>query len=226
MMREQWEAVDRYFGELLLCPDSALDEALRDSADAGLPAISVTPQQGKFLNLLARAMGARSILEIGTLGGYSTIWLARALPPGGRVVTLEIDSGHADVARNNIARAGISDRVELILGPALDTLPRLAADGRGPFDYIFIDADKLNYPVYLTWSLRLSRVGTAIIADNVVRDGAIANADSSDENVQAVRRFNDRLAAEPRLDATVIQTVGGKGYDGFAIAIVKEPAAT
>jgi predicted O-methyltransferase YrrM len=225
-MREQWEAVDGYFGELLLRPDPALDAALTDSADAGLPTINVTPQQGKFLNLLARAMGARSILEIGTLGGYSTIWLARALPPGGRVVTLEIDSGHADVARKNIARAGISDRVELILGSALETLPRLDAEHRGPFDLIFIDADKLSYPDYLIWSLRLSRHGTLIIADNVVRDGAIVNPDSGDENVQAVRRFNDRLASDPRLDATVIQTVGGKGYDGFAIAIVKEPATS
>jgi predicted O-methyltransferase YrrM len=226
MMRDQWEEVDRYFGELLLRPDPDLDAALSDSVDAGLPAISVTPQQGKFLNLLARSMAARSILEIGTLGGYSTIWLARALTPGGRLVTLEIDSAHADVARRNMARAGVSDRVDLILGPALETLPRLAAEHRGPFDLIFIDADKVNYPDYLTWSLRLSRHGTLIIADNVVRDGAIVKPDSEDENVRAVRRFNDRLAAEPRLDATVIQTVGGKGYDGFAIAMVKEPATS
>jgi len=221
-MGEQWQAVDRYFGNLLLRPDPPLDAALRDSEEAGLPAIQVTPQQGKFLHLLARAMAAQSILEIGTLGGYSTIWLARALPPGGRLITLETDSKCAEVARKNLARAGVSDRVELILGPALDTLPRLAAEKRGPFDFIFIDADKVGYPDYLTWSLRLARVGTLIIADNVVREGAIIDEDSGDENVQAVRRFNDRLAAERRLNATVIQTDGGKGYDGIAIALVTE----
>jgi predicted O-methyltransferase YrrM len=219
-MREQWEAVDRYITELLVRPDAALQAAVETSAAAGLPEIAVTPSQGKLLWLLARLQGARSILEIGTLGGYSTIWLARALPPGGRLVTLEVDAGYAKVARGNIARAGVGDMVELILGPALDTLPRLAADGRGPFDLIFIDADKEGYPGYLHWALKLSRRGSLIVADNVVRDGKIINPDSDDENVQAVRRFNELLAAEPRLTTTAIQTVGAKGYDGFALALV------
>ncbi|HEX4591273.1 MAG TPA: O-methyltransferase [Gemmataceae bacterium] len=221
-MREQWEAVDRYFNDLLVRPDAALEAALIDSAAAGLPEISVTPSQGKLLWMLARVQQAKSILEIGTLGGYSTIWLARALPPGGRLVTLEVDPGYAEIARANMTRAGVADAVELILGPALGALPQLFSDGRGPFDLVFIDADKVSYPDYLGWALKLSRRGSLIIADNVVRDGAIVDPDSSDPSVQAVRRFNDLLAAEPRLTATVIQTVGSKGYDGFAIALVTD----
>jgi predicted O-methyltransferase YrrM len=221
-MREQWEAVDRYFADLLVRPDAALNAALETSAAAGLPEINITPSQGKLLWMLARTQQAKAILEIGTLGGYSTIWLARALPPGGRLVTLEVDPGYAEIARANMVRAGVAGAVELILGPALDTLPGLVQDGRGPFDLIFIDADKVSYPDYLGWALKLSRRGSLIIADNVVRDGAIVDPDSKDASVQAVRRFNDLLAAEPRVTTTVIQTVGSKGYDGFAIALVTD----
>ena len=220
MNQEQWTEVDRYFTDLLLPPDAALEGALEASAAAGLPSINVSPTQGKLLHLLARGQRARTILEIGTLGGYSTIWLARALPAGGRLVTLEAEPRHAEVARVNIARAGLAAVVELRLGPALETLPQLAAEGRGPFDLIFIDADKPGYADYFRWALKLSRVGSMIIADNVVRSGAVANAASADARVQGVRRFTEVLAAEPRVSATVIQTVGGKGYDGFAIAIV------
>ena len=222
MIRETWRAVDRYFTDLLLSPDPALDAALEDSAAAGLPPISVSATQGKLLMMLARMQGARSILEIGTLGGYSTIWLARALPADGRLITLESEAKHADVARANIARAGLSGVVEVRLGRALDTLPQLADEGRGPFDLIFLDADKPSYPDYLRWSLELARPGTVIIADNVVRDGGVVDADSADPLIQGVRRFNAILAAEPRLTATVVQTVGSKGYDGFALAIVAE----
>jgi predicted O-methyltransferase YrrM len=218
--REGWTAVDRFLTDLLVPPDPALDAALRDSDAAGLPAISVSPNQGKLLQLLARALGARTILEVGTLGGYSTIWLARALPPGGRLVTLESEPKHADVARANLARAGLADVVELRLGPALETLPRLAAEGRGPFDLVFIDADKPSTADYLTWALRLSRRGSLIVVDNVVRDGAVIDADSADPKVRGVRRFHEALAAEPRVSATAIQTVGSKGYDGFALALV------
>jgi predicted O-methyltransferase YrrM len=220
MTQEQWSAVDRYITELLVQPDAALDGALQSSAAAGLPAISVSPPQGKLLMLLAMLQGARNILEIGTLGGYSTIWLARALPPGGRLITLEADAKHAEVARENIERAGLDGVVELWLGPALEALPRLAAENRGPFDFIFIDADKPSIPDYFTWSLKLVRRGSVIIVDNVVRSGAVIDAANGDANVQGVRRFNDMLAAEPRVSATVIQTVGGKGYDGFALALV------
>ncbi|MEP0841262.1 MAG: O-methyltransferase, partial [Phycisphaerae bacterium] len=173
MNQDQWTAVDRYFNELLVRPEPALDAALAESAAAGLPAISVSPPQGKLLWLIARAQGARRILEIGTLGGYSTIWLARALPEGGRLITLEADPRHAEVAKANLARAGLNGVVEVRLGRALDTLPRLAAEGCGPFDLIFIDADKPGYCDYLDWSLRLSRTGSVIVADNVVRKGAV-----------------------------------------------------
>lgn len=216
----QWTAVDRYITDLFVPPDPALDAALQASAAAALPAINVSPAQGKLLMLLARAQGARKILEIGTLGGYSTIWLARALPEGGRLITLEAEPTYAEVARTNIARAGLADTVEIRVGLALDTLPRLANEDRGPFDLIFIDADKETYAEYFKWALRLSRVGTLIIADNVVRKGAVADASSDDSRVQGVRRFNKVLGAEPRVSATVIQTVGSKGYDGFAIALV------
>jgi predicted O-methyltransferase YrrM len=220
MMQDQWTAVDRYIADLFVPRDPALDEALRVSAAAGLPSIHVSPNQGKLLFLVARLMGARAILEIGTLGGYSTIWLARALPAGGRLITLESDPKHAEIARGNIARAGLADVVELRLGLALDTLPQLAREGRGPFDLIFIDADKPSYADYLTWALELSRPGSFILADNVVRKGAVVDSASTEATVQGVRRFLERLAAEPRVSATAIQTVGSKGYDGLAIAVV------
>jgi predicted O-methyltransferase YrrM len=220
MTQQQWTAVDRYITDLLVPADPALDAALQASAAAGLPPHNVSPNQGKLLLLLARVQRARTILEIGTLGGYSTIWLARALPADGSLITLEADRKHAEVARANIARTGLTHVVELHLGRALDTLPQLAAEGRGPFDLIFIDADKPSNPDYFAWALKLSRRGSLIIADNVVRNGAVVDAASGDPNVQGVRRFNELLAAEPRVTATAIQTVGSKGYDGFAIALV------
>jgi predicted O-methyltransferase YrrM len=220
MSQELWTAVDRYLTDLFAPPDPALDAALASSTAAGLPPINVTPNLGKLLKLLARLQGSRSILEIGTLGGYSTIWLARALPAGGRLITLEVDPKNAEIARANLARAGVADVVELRLGPALETLPQIAAEGRGPFDLIFIDADKQTYPEYFAWALKLSRRGSLIIADNVVRKGAVLDAAGNDAIIQGVRRFNELLAAEPRVSATAIQTVGSKGYDGFAIALV------
>ncbi|HUE75002.1 MAG TPA: O-methyltransferase [Pirellulaceae bacterium] len=220
MTDPQWTAVDDYLSGLLVSTDQALDAALADSAAAGLPPIHVTPNQGKLLFLLALTHGARRILEIGTLGGYSTIWLARALPPGGRLVTLEANPGYAEVARRNIERAELSTAVEIRVGTAKETLPKLAAEGRGPFDLVFIDADKPSYPDYLPLVVRLSRRGTMIIADNVVRDGAVVDGTSADENVQGVRRFLEQLAADKRLSATAIQTVGSKGYDGLAVAVV------
>lgn len=220
MSLEQWTAVDRYIADTLLPPDPTLDAALQAGAEAGLPPISVAPNQGKFLHLLARAQGAKNILEIGTLGGYSTIWLARALPPGGKLITLEYEPKHAEVARANFIQAGVAERIELRVGAALDTLPQLEAEKRGPFDFIFIDADKENYPGYWDWALKLSRRGTMIIADNVVRDGALIDPASSDPRVQAVRRLHELIAAEPRVSATTIQTVGSKGYDGFTLAVV------
>ncbi|WP_437970928.1 O-methyltransferase [Sorangium sp. So ce260] len=220
MAQEQWSAVDRYITDLLVQPDAALDAALEASAAAGLPPINVAPNQGKLLHLLARIHGARSILEIGTLGGYSTIWLARALPAGGRLITLESEPKHADVARANLERAGLADLVELRLGRALDTLPGLAAEGRGPFDLIFIDADKPSNPDYFAWALKLSRRGSVIVIDNVVRRGAVVDPESADPNVQGVRRLHELLAAERRVSATAIQTVGSKGYDGLAVALV------
>jgi predicted O-methyltransferase YrrM len=221
MSDPRWTAVDQYVAGLFEPPDAGLEAALADSQAAGLPPINVTANQGRMLHLIARAMGARRILEIGTLGGYSTIFLARALPPDGRVVTLEAEPRHAEVARANFARAGLSDVIDLRLGPALETLPRLVESGAGPFDVMFIDAHKPEYPDYLTWALKLARPGTLIIADNIVRNGAVADAASTDANVQGVRRFNAQLAAEPRVSATIVQTVGSKGYDGFAMAVVK-----
>ena len=219
-MQDQWTAVDRYITDMLVPSDPVLEAALQSSNAAGLPAINVAPNQGKLLHLLARIHGARAILEVGTLGGYSTIWLARALPKNGRLVTLEIDPKHAEVARENIRRAGFEHLVELCLGRALDTLKHLVAVDRGPFDLIFIDADKASIPDYFAWALKLSRPGTVIIVDNVVRKGAVADASTADPSVQGVRRFNELLAAESRVSATTIQTVGSKGYDGFTIAIV------
>jgi predicted O-methyltransferase YrrM len=220
MNPENWTAVDHYITDLLVAPDPALDAALAASLAAGLPAINVAPNQGKLLQLLARIHGARSILEIGTLGGYSTIWLARALPAGGRLVTLEAEPTHAEVARANLARAGLGDVVELRVGRAQDTLPRLAAEGRGPFDFIFIDADKASLAEYFAWALRLTRRGGVIVVDNVVRGGAVVDPASADPAVQGVRRFNEVLARERRVSATELQTVGSKGHDGFALALV------
>jgi predicted O-methyltransferase YrrM len=220
--QDQWSAVDSYIADLFLAPDPALEAALASSATAGLPAISVSPTQGKLLHVLARVQGARRILEIGTLGGYSTIWLARALPADGRLISLEIDPRHAEVAQTNLDRAGLSSAVEIRLGPALDTLPKLVTEGRGPFDLIFIDADKPGYADYLKWSLRLARKGTLIIADNVVRKGAVADPESTDENVQGIWKFNEALAAEKRVTTTVMQTVGSKGYDGLALILVTD----
>jgi len=220
MNQEQWTAVDRYVTDLLLPPDPVLDAALSAGVAAGLPAIAVSPPQVQLLQLLARMQGSRNILEIGTLGGYSTIWLARALPAGGRLITLEIDARHAAVARENFFRAGLEGIVELRLGPAAATLPQLAEEKRGPFDFVFIDADKAGIPGYFQWALRLTRPGSVIVVDNVVRQGAVVDAASVDPAVQGVRRLNELLAAESRVSATTIQTVGSKGYDGFTLAYV------
>ncbi|HYN08960.1 MAG TPA: O-methyltransferase [Vicinamibacterales bacterium] len=220
MTDDRWTAVDHYVDDLLVGADPALQAALEATAAAGMPAISVSPSQGKLLHLLARAMGARRILELGTLGGYSAIWLARALPAGGRLITIEAKPEHADVARASFARANVSNVIDLRVGPALDVLPRLAAEAAGPFDLIFIDADKPNYPQYLDWSITLARPGTLIIADNVVRDGDVVDERSTDPMVQGARQFNARLAADPRVTSTIVQTVGSKGYDGFAVALV------
>jgi predicted O-methyltransferase YrrM len=224
MTEELWTAVDHYLGDLLAPDDPALEAALGVSAAAGLPAINVSPVQGKLLYLLARAIGARNILEIGTLGGYSTIWLARALPDGGRLISLEADTRHAEVARANIARAGLQASVKVRLGMALDTLPTLAAERGEPFDVVFIDADKPNNEAYFDWALKLSRPGSIIVVDNVVRNGDVIAADSDSSTVQGVRHVLERLADEPRVIATAIQTVGTKGYDGFAIALVTSPS--
>ncbi len=220
MDQDRWTEVDRYINGLLVPADPALEATLADSQTAGLPAIQVPPNLGKLLHLMARIQRSRTVLEIGTLGGYSTIWLARALPSDGRLVTLEADPRHAEVAGRNIRRAGLSDRVEIRVGRAIDTLPQLAAEGRGPFDFVFIDADKQSNPEYFAWALRLSRVGTLIVVDNVVRNGAVSDGASRDSAVAAVRRMNQMIAAEPRVTATAVQTVGAKGYDGFLMALV------
>jgi predicted O-methyltransferase YrrM len=222
MTQETWTLVDEYFGDLLIQEDAPLQEAVEASAAARLRPIQVTPAQGKFLHLLASATGARNILEIGTLGGYSTIWLARALPEGGRVITLEINPKHAEIAASNFARAGVTGRVDLRLGEALSTLPQLAAEGRGPFDLIFIDADRPNMPAYFDWSLKLARRGSIIVADNVVRRGGILDKSSNDADIQGVRRFADMASREKRVSGTVLQTVGKKGYDGFALLLVTD----
>lgn len=221
MSQALWTAVDHYTTDLLLSPDPVLEAAVRTADQAGLPSIAVSPVQGKFLFLLAKAMGARRILEIGTLGGYSGIWLARALPPGGRLITLELDPAHTAVARTNFLAAGLASAIELRLGPARDSLQQLATEGQAPFDLVFIDADKPGYPDYLRLIVPLCRPGSLIVADNVVRDGAVADAGSDDPNVRAVREFNALLASDPRLSGTVLQTVGVKGYDGLAIALVR-----
>ncbi len=221
MSQELWTAVDDYLAQHTHLSDPVLEETLRANAAAGLPAIDVAPNQGKMLHLLARMSGARKILEIGTLGGYSTIWLARALPPDGKLITLECNPRHADVALANIERAGLSSVVDLRLAPALSSLEQLFKEGAAPFDFIFIDADKPNNAAYLDWSVRLSRPGTVIICDNVVRKGAILDPEHEDVRVGATRRFYEALAANPRLDATALQTVGRKGHDGFTLAVVK-----
>jgi predicted O-methyltransferase YrrM len=218
--QQEWVAVENYIDALFIPPDPVLDAAREASAAAGLPDIALTPSQGKFLHLLARIRGARHILEVGTLGGYSTIWLARALPSGGRLITLEADAQHCEVARANIARARLAAQVDLRLGNALDLLPEIAAEGLDPFDFIFLDADKENNAAYFEWALRLSHSGTVIVIDNVVRDGEVADAASADSAVQGTRRLNEAVAAEPRVAATTLQTVGSKGYDGFTLALV------
>lgn len=219
MPDERWTAVDAYLTDALVPPDAALDAALDASAAAGLPAIQVTPNEGKLLHLLARAVDARRILEIGTLGGYSTIWLARALPPDGRVVTLEVEPRHAEVARANVERAGLSSRVDLRLGRALDSLAALAADGSAPFDFVFIDADKAGIPGYFDWAVRLTRRGGLVVVDNVVRGGRVLD-EEADADVQGIRRFLARAAHDSRVVVTALQTVGSKGHDGFALALV------
>lgn len=221
MSRKTWAAVDDYIVASLFGADPVLDAVLAANHDQGLPAIDVSPAQGKLLSLLARMQGAKKILEIGTLGGYSTIWMARALPVGGKIVTLELDPHHAKVARSNFERAGVSERVELRVGPALQSLAVLGAENAGPFDLIFIDADKPSNPHYLSWALRLSRPGTVIICDNVIRDGAVLDEDDHDANVVGARAAFSFIGGDKRLQATAIQTVGAKGYDGFAIAIVE-----
>jgi predicted O-methyltransferase YrrM len=220
MSQERWSDVDGYTADLLVREDDALRAAVEQSASAGLPPIAVTPNQGKLLHLLVRMQGASSVLEMGTLGGYSTIWLARALPDAGRLVTLEVEPRYAAVAAANIARAGVADRVQQRVGPALDTLRELAGEGAGPFDFIFIDADKRGTPQYFEWALELSRPGTVIITDNVVRGGALVDPDSDDPGVQGMREFHELLSAAPGATGTTIQTVGSKGWDGFTLALV------
>jgi predicted O-methyltransferase YrrM len=223
MTETLWTAVDHYIDGMLVPADAALDAAIETSNAAGLPPIAVTPSQGKLLHLLARIQGARNILEIGTLGGYSTIWLARGMRAGGRLITLEADPAHAAVARANIARAGLQSVVELRLGSASDTLPQISAERGGPFDLIFIDADKKNIPSYFEWALRLSRPGSIIVVDNVVRDGRVIDSRSDDPDIQGVRRFIEMVGANATVSGTAIQTVGIKGYDGFAIVRVLFP---
>ncbi|MBV2353745.1 O-methyltransferase [Streptomyces sp. J2-1] len=217
---EHWDTVDAYFGAALAREDEALGAALRESKAAGLPPIAVSPTQGKLLRLLAEIQGARNILEIGTLGGYSTIWLARALPEDGRLISLEYDPVHADVAVRNLARAGLDRITEVRVGAALDSLPKLADENPPPFDLTFIDADKVNNPRYVEWALRLSRAGSLIIVDNVVREGRVADPADTDPSVVGTRAAIDLIATHPRLSGTAVQTVGSKGYDGFALARV------
>jgi len=219
-----WSAVDRYITDLFVPADPVLDHVLAASDAAGLPPIAVAPNQGKLLMMLAQIQGARRILEIGTLGGYSTIWLARGLSRGGRLVTLEADRRHAKVARANFQHAGLSRVIDLRVGTASETLPKLAQEGVSPFDLVFIDADKENNPDYFAWAMKLARRGSLIIADNVVREGAVTDARTRDRSVRGIRRFNEMVAAEPRVTATAIQTVGSKGYDGLAIIrVIAEP---
>ena len=222
MSEAAWTSVDEYVGQTLLADtDPIFEQVLRANAAGGLPAIDVSPAQGKFLNLLVTISGARSILEIGTLGGYSTIWMAKALPAGGRIVTLEYSGQHAAVAKDNLARAGLLDKTEVRVGAALDSLPKVESDGLGPFDLVFIDADKPNNPNYLAWAIKLSHPGTVIVLDNVVRDGKVVDARSSDRNVRGARAAFELLKTHPRVDSTALQTVGLKGWDGFILGVVK-----
>lgn len=223
MAQDTWTAVDEYVAGLLAPPDEALDAAVRAGEAAGLPQIQVSPPQGKLLHLLAKTIGAGSILEFGTLAGYSTIWLARALPAGGRLITLEADPEYAEVASASIAAAGLGEVVDVRVGPALDQLPQLETDGAGPFDLTFIDADKAHTPDYFAWALEHSRPGSLIVADNVIRDGRLVDLSDDEPAIAAQRRFHEQLAAEPRVEATTIQTVGGKGYDGFSLIRVVAP---
>lgn len=217
MAQDTWTAVDEYVTGLLVPPDEALESAVRAGEEAGLPQIQVSPPQGKLLHLLAKTIGAKSILEFGTLAGYSTIWLARALPADGRLISLEANGDYAAVASASIASAGLGEIVEVRVGPALDQLPQLHTDGVGPFDLTFIDADKVHTPDYFIWALAHSRPGSLIIADNVIRDGRLADPSDDDPAIAAQRRFHEQIAAEPQIEATTIQTVGGKGYDGFSL---------
>ncbi len=226
MAPETWTAVDRYLAEHCAASDPTLEAALADSAAAGLPPIQVTPNLGKLLHLLARLIGARRILEIGTLGGYSTIWLARALPPDGCLITLEIDPLHVRIARTNLDRAGLSGQVELRLGPALETLAALAQEGVPPFDLIFIDADKERTADYFDWGVRLARPGGAIVVDNVVRRGAVIDPQATEPSLRGIQRFFQQVQQDRRVSVTAVQTVGAKGYDGFALALVAPPEAT
>lgn len=219
-----WHVVDRYVTDALGLEDGELTDALHASAEAGLPAIDVSAPQGQMLALFARMIDARSILEIGTLGGYSTIHMARALPADGHLVTIELDQDHADIARANLNRAGYYDSVEILVGPAIDLLPGLEDDTRAPFDMVFIDADKASMPEYLRWAMRLTRSGSVIVCDNVVREGSLVDGDSDDPSVRGARGVHEFIAAEPRLAATTIQTVGSKGWDGFTLALVVDPA--
>ena len=220
MSQELWTAVDQYINNVAIGGDAALEAASEAAVAAQLPPISVTPAHGKLLHLMARAQGARRILEIGTLAGYSTIWLARAVPAGGRVVTLEANPVHADIALANLTRAGVADRVDIRLGKALETLPQLAVEKQEPFDFTFIDADRTNLAEYFDWAVRLAHAGSVIIVDNIVRKGGVIDASSEDANIKGVRRFAERLSADSRVTATMVQTVGAKGYDGFAMALV------
>lgn len=218
--KETWKQVDRYFTDAVIAPGDRFNAAMEANRKADLPPIDVTALQGKFLEIMVRATGARRVLEIGTLGGYSTLWLASALPENGVVVTLELEPRHAEIAMHNLKTAGLANKVDLRVGPAAETLKALAQEHTAPFDFIFIDADKASYPEYLQWSIKLSRPGTLIVADNVVRDGKVVDPESPDPYIQGVRRFTELVAAEPRLSTTVLQTVGTKGYDGFAISVV------
>ena len=220
MSLEQWTEVDRYIGEKLVASDEALDGAQHAAKEGGLPPISVSAAQGKLLQILVQLQQAKKGLEIGTLGGYSSIWMARALPADGRLITLEIDPKHAEVAQASLVSAGVADKVEIRLGAAIDTLPKLAAEGAGPFDLVFIDADKASNADYFTWAVKLSRKGTMIIVDNVVRNGAVLDTETDNPDIVGTRRLFDTVTAEGRVNATAIQTVGAKGYDGFVIGIV------
>jgi predicted O-methyltransferase YrrM len=222
MAYESWVLVDEYLAGRLVPPDEVLEAAVKVGIDAGMPQIQVSPTQGKFLYLLARMLGAGRILEIGTLAGYSTIWLGRALPPDGRLVSLEVNPTHAEVARANLRRAGLDGIVQVRVGQALDSLAVLAQEGVGPFDLVFVDANKDQIPEYVAWALRLSRPGTVLVVDNVVRSGAVIDETSADANIRGIRRMFELVAAEPRLEATALQTVGVKGYDGFALLRVTD----